>query len=1213
MTIDHDAFVTELVEAYRHWPADDPGRDDLAIDLAEAIWDRYWARLTDPARPLAGVADDVDEMVAALRDIDVASASPEPAAHVRAMLGMALLARYDQGGRRLEDLDQGIAVLADALGRLPVETDPYFADAALDLAAAHLELAGLREDRTSVERAVSVAGRALDACVPGTPDWLPLHRVLGTAHQVLWALDEDPADLTAAISAWRTVQESGPDPAVHLDLAELLRDEATRTGQPHGLAEAVDLLTGALPFVADPAPVWHQLGKTHLLRWQLAGASEDLERAVRWADDAVAASGQAEDDLLAAHMLRIVVANEVHTDGVVRGRDAGAGLERLRAALDDADHALRDPGSADPVRRAELAAVMICGEFGHFGTVGGGVDMAKLRRLFALARSPGDAVPPLVVGLLDMAEGLLAQYSAAIAAEQGSDAGMDALLRAERNEALMRAEGPRLRTVLSYVLNARASRLGDLRGYGAALDLATSSAAAVDDRGSAHVGSIDARVMSLLMAAAGRGYRGDLDGMRKAVEQATTLRHGHHGDLALAPLVRALREAVALISGTGQVTPRAPVRLPAGPLSQHAVMSTVMVAATQVYAAERRGDRSLLRRWADHLADLAGRLPPGHAARVGCLKLAAQAELAHPGRAAAARAAEHLRAATAEVGPEDLLWIDLTRDHARALRLAGHPDRAHTRRLGLAALHGHARRVLLQAGTDQAMDAVRAVAADATTVVRWCLQDQADDDLVAALDAGRGLVLHAATGSRTVADLLDEAGCPELAQEWRDTAGLGRDQGTGDPLDAVARAGEIPDDLRPRVLRVLEDRGYDPWTPVRLDDVRAALAELDLDALVYLVPAAHPAPGFAVVVPARGRIDLIELPHLVAGDGSPVRALLGVGLGVGRAARRRDTGSGRERDAGPAGEAGSTMAGTPLDDLCRWAWRAAMGRVVDATRTMRADGPARVVVVPMGVLGLVPWHAAYRETPSGRRYAVQDLVISYSPSARMLCGSAIRPQAPIRSALVVGDPLGDLPFAGAEARAIHRRFHPLGRYLGGPSADPDRVARPDEVLAWLRTAPGPILLHLACHGQVDPARPADSWLALAGGRLPARQLLETSRLAGLELGQVFLAACTTNLVGGLHDEAFSLATAFLAAGAQTVFGSLWSVPDVGTSLLMYLVHHHLYEDGCRPAEALHRAQLWMLDPGREPPPGMPAALASQCGRDDNARPLAWAAFTHLGR
>jgi CHAT domain-containing protein len=75
------------------------------------------------------------------------------------------------------------------------------------------------------------------------------------------------------------------------------------------------------------------------------------------------------------------------------------------------------------------------------------------------------------------------------------------------------------------------------------------------------------------------------------------------------------------------------------------------------------------------------------------------------------------------------------------------------------------------------------------------------------------------------------------------------------------------------------------------------------------------------------------------------------------------------------------------------------------------------------------------------------------------------------------------------------------------------------------------------------------------------------------LNQVVLSACSTSVTGSAHDEAVSLASAFLAGGATSVFGTLWKVPDINTSVIMFMLHHHLSVDGYDPIDALRRAQL----------------------------------------
>jgi CHAT domain-containing protein len=243
-----------------------------------------------------------------------------------------------------------------------------------------------------------------------------------------------------------------------------------------------------------------------------------------------------------------------------------------------------------------------------------------------------------------------------------------------------------------------------------------------------------------------------------------------------------------------------------------------------------------------------------------------------------------------------------------------------------------------------------------------------------------------------------------------------------------------------------------------------------------------------------------------------------------------------------------------------------------------------------------------------------------------------RPDGIPGQALIVGNPTGDLPGAGDEAWAIYRRFYPGATYLGqtrDPAGDRRWVTADGgagtaaEVLGTLTGATsGCPVLHLAGHCVAEPDRPARSRILLArdhqatrhrDGALPVADLLERDPSSPLPVGRVFLAACTSHLSGEDYDEAFSVATAFLAAGARTVFGSLWEVPDDSTSLLMFMLHHYLNTTGCPPAQALHLARRWMLDPGRDIPDGMPADLALLTIALDPADPVCWAGFVHLGR
>jgi len=205
--------------------------------------------------------------------------------------------------------------------------------------------------------------------------------------------------------------------------------------------------------------------------------------------------------------------------------------------------------------------------------------------------------------------------------------------------------------------------------------------------------------------------------------------------------------------------------------------------------------------------------------------------------------------------------------------------------------------------------------------------------------------------------------------------------------------------------------------------------------------------------------------------------------------------------------------------------------------------------------------------PSRRRY-VDDVALSYAPSAiahRTARDLAARLE-PV-SALAVENPGGDatgyLPFAADEVGDVVRRF-PRHKTLGhGVSAR--------TVLPALRHYP---VLHFACHGFAaqDPLRSA---LLMGGGEpLTVDDLMAASISARLAV----LSACETAISGQrLPYEVLGLPMGMLAAGVAGVVGSLWSVPDLATRILVARFYALWRGDGMEPAEALRRAQMWIRD------------------------------------
>jgi len=258
-----------------------------------------------------------------------------------------------------------------------------------------------------------------------------------------------------------------------------------------------------------------------------------------------------------------------------------------------------------------------------------------------------------------------------------------------------------------------------------------------------------------------------------------------------------------------------------------------------------------------------------------------------------------------------------------------------------------------------------------------------------------------------------------------------------------------------------------------------------------------------------------------------------------------------------------------VDEVTGWLWPAAMGPVLEAL-----PGVRRALVVPVGLLGLLPLHAAWCEDDSavvGRRYALDSFAISYAPTV-----GAVRHASELRRTLVpdrvlaVVDPqpstAARLPFATQEAAFVLRSFSD-GKPLSRESA------RRDTVFPLLSEYP---VVHFACHGFADPQEPLNSALMLARDEgLTLRNLLG-SRFEGLRL--VVLSACETAVINAVvPNEAIGLQTGFLQAGAAGIVGSLWAVPDKSTAMLMAEFYRLWRGAQLRPARALQRAQQWVRD------------------------------------
>ncbi|WP_158674539.1 CHAT domain-containing protein [Streptomyces hoynatensis] len=568
----------------------------------------------------------------------------------------------------------------------------------------------------------------------------------------------------------------------------------------------------------------------------------------------------------------------------------------------------------------------------------------------------------------------------------------------------------------------------------------------------------------------------------------------------------------------------------------------------------------------------------------------------------------------------------------RGLRRRSAPDVETSLAIGREALLRLSADVLLQLGAEHGLAVARGGAAQALRLAHRCALTGRRARAVEALELGRGLVLRAAAASRGVPELLKERGRPDLAARWRAEAAvepLG--PGAAPALLDPSAGPQVPSSLRRGVLAALGASSGEGAVALLgvpgLDELAAGLAAAGADALIYLVPGEAPGqPGFALLVrPEPGaapRTTLLELPRLTQ-DAEPLKRYLDAVAPRSRALADPAL----HRSWRAAWDAHWQAA---LRELCDWAWPAVMGPVLAAVRPRGPRAP-RLVLVPCGRLGTVPWHAARTRDPSGGagrrryRYACQEAVFSHAASGSQFLRAAARARLPLTGRRVlVADPHLDLVWSEIETQALRATCYAdaLG-YGAFPTAarEPDAPGTPRDLLAALPggTAPAAVL-HLSCHALAGPS-PTRSALRLAvppggepdAGQLTVARILDSAARPPDPAGPlVVLSACETDLSTRDHDEALTLATALVAGGAADVVGSRWAVSDGSTALMMTVFHHYLVHRGQAPADALRAAQLWMLDPGREPPPGLPAPLRREAARRDLDQVHLWAAFTHQG-
>ena len=260
-----------------------------------------------------------------------------------------------------------------------------------------------------------------------------------------------------------------------------------------------------------------------------------------------------------------------------------------------------------------------------------------------------------------------------------------------------------------------------------------------------------------------------------------------------------------------------------------------------------------------------------------------------------------------------------------------------------------------------------------------------------------------------------------------------------------------------------------------------------------------------------------------------------------------------------------------------------------------------VCIIPHGPLHFLPFHALH----DGREYLIERRPVSYATSATTLVESLQGANLRLRRALALGDPSSDLASLPHARKEVEEVFEVLGAErcrkevgvwatrsvvleAGSQSSENDK----DD--AW----------HFAMHAQFVHSAPHLSYLQLAqsdfeDGRLFAYEIARMDQVAPLTI----LSACRTAMTREARgDELSGLLFSFLAAGAQTVIATLWSVADHSTAELMTEFYRQLDASSSNLAEALRKAQIALLRKPKTSSPYFWAPFALHCNWNPVAMP-----------
>ncbi len=258
----------------------------------------------------------------------------------------------------------------------------------------------------------------------------------------------------------------------------------------------------------------------------------------------------------------------------------------------------------------------------------------------------------------------------------------------------------------------------------------------------------------------------------------------------------------------------------------------------------------------------------------------------------------------------------------------------------------------------------------------------------------------------------------------------------------------------------------------------------------------------------------------------------------------------------------------------------------------------KLIIVPDGELGYIPFEALLSELPGDKRmdyrdlaYLIYDYQISYSYSSTLLFAESDKRQQAGKKLLAFAPTYEHMEEISSDKFPSYRNYSsylvPL-KYISDEIRNINEIIKGDLFEGFEATeavfkskAPDYDILHLAMHTLINDENPMYSQLVftLNNDTLEANDgLLNTYEIFNMDLSarMAVLSACNTGY-GKLRkgEGIMSLARGFIYAGVPSIIMTLWAVEDQSGSVLMSSFYENLV-DGQEIDAALREAKLQYL-------------------------------------